>query len=145
MAPLPCRVFLEKHYANGGLSKEGWEALKRVIRMIGAMEWETRVMYAGKIGFGVSKNLIDDHIGHILRIAGVFNRNMKKTLVIAEAAKNMLPDLKDTTVDELDDALVRCVLPTKRDAPFSTLLFSFLDMLTSPPINLQTTWNNKLR
>lgn len=105
MAPLPSIVFLQKHFTNGGVNREGYESLRSVIGMIGEMGWETHIIYEGEIAFGVSMRLLEGSITRILRVCKVFKKNMRNGLVIAESAANVLPDLEDAEDDELDDLL----------------------------------------
>ena len=105
MARLPCRIFLEKHYETGGVSQQGYEALKSVIGMITEMAWETRVIWQGKIVFGKSRELFEGHVARIIRVCGVFSENLRKQLVIIDSTSNMLPELQELKGDDLEDAL----------------------------------------
>jgi hypothetical protein len=110
MPKLPCIVFLERHFKNGGVNGQGFEALSSVIGMISAIGWETHVIFEAKMAMGTSMTVMEGHMGHILQVCKVFKRTMKNGLVKVEYAANGLPDLKDEkgrrlVDDEMDDAL----------------------------------------
>ena len=110
MPKLPCVVFLERHYKNGGVNEKGFTALSSVIGMISAVGWETHVIFEGKMATGTSKAVMEGHMEHMLQVCKVFKKSMKNGLVKVEYATNGLPDLKDEKGtrledDEMDDAL----------------------------------------
>ena len=90
---------------SGGVSRQGYEALRSTIGMITEMGWETRVIWQGKMVFGRSRELFEGHVARIVRVCGVFSENMRRQLRIIDTTTNMLPDLKDLEGDDLEDAL----------------------------------------
>ena len=105
MARLPCNVFLEKHFKNGGVNRKGYEVLNRTIEMIGAIGWETHVIVESEIVTGTGIAVMEGHFGRILQVCEVFNKNMSQAIKKAEWATNTLPDLEGVKGDKLDDLL----------------------------------------
>ena len=110
MARLPCVVFLERHFKHGGVSEQGFKALKSAIGMISVVGWETHVIFEAEMAMGVSRTVIEGHMERILQVCKAFRKSMKDELVKVEYTANSLPDLKDEKGerlgdDELDDAL----------------------------------------
>ncbi len=111
MPQLPCVVFLERHHKHGGVSEEGFQALKSAIGMISVMGWETHVIFEGRMATGTSVAVMEGHMERILHVCKIFKKSMKDGLVKVEYAANGLPDLKDEKGtrledEELDDALI---------------------------------------
>lgn len=112
MPKLPCVVFLEKHAKNGGVSEQGFKALRSVIGMISEMGWETHVIFEAKMATGVSVAVMEGHMERILQVCRVFKKSMKNGLVKVKYATNGLPDLKDEKGQRLDDEELEDALTT---------------------------------
>ena len=102
---LPCIVFLEAHFAHGGVDKKGHDTLYHMIKMISAIGWEVHVMFQSEIVRVGALAQLERYMICILQGCNVFNKSMSTAVEKASHAADVPPDLDGVFGTEQDTRL----------------------------------------